>query len=296
MLCRIMVFKTKHYMDTTKFEKQFFFVIDAYYYKVDESDSFEDIFEVTESALSKTLRDFKDEIIENITNLSNSNRDFYLNRIFERANKIIVNIVGINSIFYVWSGHYWDKITELDLTLIYGLPTLIHTEENQITAYLSMKGKFKNEIIEFISELLETGNKTTKPTPPINFETTSGIQLSTNLTEEQRSLLYDLLIDGGFIPADTGKDGFLWAFGEVNDKSSSFKTTWLVDAVYLTDLLREIKKDEITLEEMKIRAKSFFINRSGEEVRIESYKKKASHPNYRKILKIINTVKSISPE
>ena len=121
-------------------------------------------------------------------------------------------------------------------------------------------------------------------------------QLKTKLTGNQRGLLFSLLGGVDFIPKDTDKDGFMWAFGEFNDKISSFKTTWLVDAVFLTDLLREIKKDEITLEEMKVRAKSFFVNKKGEKVKIDSYKKKKEHPNYKKIMKIINTVQNHQPE
>ena len=121
-------------------------------------------------------------------------------------------------------------------------------------------------------------------------------QLKTNLTDTQRGLLFDLLVKDKYIPDKTDRDGFIWAFGGENDKCTCFKTTWLVDAVFLTDLLREIKKDEITLEEMKVRAKSFFVNKKGEKVKIDSYKKKEEHPNYKKLMKIINTVQNHLPE
>jgi len=38
-------------------------------------------------------------------------------------------------------------------------------------------------------------------------------QLSPNLTDPQKSKLFDLLIDGKFIPDTTDKENFLWAFG-----------------------------------------------------------------------------------
>ena len=121
-------------------------------------------------------------------------------------------------------------------------------------------------------------------------------RLQTNLTDTQRGLLFDLLVKDKFIPDNTDRDCFIWAFGGKNDKYTSFKTTWLVDAVFLIDLLREIKKDEITLEEMKVRAKSFFVNKKGEKVKIDSYKNKKDHPNYKKLMKILNTVQSLLPQ
>jgi len=143
------------------------------------------------------------------------------------------------------------------------------------------------EVIKHIKSLLKTdeGN-------PKDNQTISLSQLQTNLTDTQRGLLFDLLVKDKFIPDNKDRDGFIWAFGGKNDKYTNFKTTWLVEAAFLIDLLREIKKDEITLEEMKSRAKLFFVNKKGGDVRIDSYKNKKDHPNYKKLMKIINTVQN----
>ncbi len=65
-------------------------------------------------------------------------------------------------------------------------------------------------------------------------------QLQTKLTDTQRGKLFDLLVSGEFIPATSDREGFVWAFGGVNDKYTSFKTEWLKAknlAVYLIDKL-----------------------------------------------------------
>jgi hypothetical protein len=64
-------------------------------------------------------------------------------------------------------------------------------------------------------------------------------QLKTNLTDPQRGKLFDLLVKNGFI-TDKDRDGFIWAFGGVNDKFTSYSTEWLKAknlAVYLIDKL-----------------------------------------------------------
>jgi hypothetical protein len=64
-------------------------------------------------------------------------------------------------------------------------------------------------------------------------------KFETNLTDTQRGKLFDLLVDKGFIP-NNDKEGFIWAFGGVNDKYTSYSTEWLKTknlAVYLIDNL-----------------------------------------------------------
>lgn len=65
-------------------------------------------------------------------------------------------------------------------------------------------------------------------------------QLKTKLTDTQRGKLFDLLVSGGIMPATSDREGFIWAFGGVNDKYTNFKTEWLKAknlAVYLIDAL-----------------------------------------------------------
>jgi hypothetical protein len=66
-------------------------------------------------------------------------------------------------------------------------------------------------------------------------------QLQTKLTDTQRGKLFDLLVLHRFIP-DKDKEGFIWAFGGVNDNYTSYSTEWLEPqaknlAVYLVDKL-----------------------------------------------------------
>lgn len=65
-------------------------------------------------------------------------------------------------------------------------------------------------------------------------------QLQTKLTDDtKRGKLFDLLVKHGFIP-DKDRDGFIWAFGGVNDNYTSYSTEWLKKdnlAVYLVDCL-----------------------------------------------------------
>ena len=165
--------------------------------------------------------------------------------------------------------------------------TLCDIEEKHIKSE-DARTNCLNRSVFFFSYILEIVQNTEKQ---IGISIEPSKQLNTNLNKTQIALLFDLLVEGGFI-TDENKDGFIWAFGGKNDKYTFFKKTWLVDAVFLTDLLREIKKDEITLEEMKVRAKLFFVNKKGGKVKIDSYKKKNEHPNYKKLMKIINTVQN----
>jgi hypothetical protein len=82
-------------------------------------------------------------------------------------------------------------------------------------------------IIEHLKELLNSESEI----PP---------QLQTNLTDTQRSTLYDLLVGDGFISESTDRNGFIWAFGGKKDKIEGFKINWLKTknlAVYLIDQL-----------------------------------------------------------
>lgn len=70
-------------------------------------------------------------------------------------------------------------------------------------------------------------------------EQVSNNQFITNLTSQQLSKLFDLLVSNGFIP-NNDKAGFIWAFGGTNDNYSSYSTKWPKYknlAVYLIDCL-----------------------------------------------------------
>ena len=62
-------------------------------------------------------------------------------------------------------------------------------------------------------------------------------RLQTKFNDTQRGKLFDLLVLNEFIP-DKDKEGFIWAFGGVNDNYSSYSTEWLKNknlGVYLID-------------------------------------------------------------
>lgn len=81
-------------------------------------------------------------------------------------------------------------------------------------------------------------------------------QLQTKLNDTQRSKLFDLLVLHGFIP-DKDKEGFIWAFGGVNDNYTSYSTDWLKKdnlVVYLVDCLCYDKN---------VRIQDSYLNRAG---------------------------------
>ncbi|MDO9154166.1 MAG: hypothetical protein Q7U47_10805 [Paludibacter sp.] len=92
------------------------------------------------------------------------------------------------------------------------------------------------EFIELAENLYQTYCETT---PEPNQLQPKQYQFTTSLTDTQRGKLYDLLVLNGFIP-DSDKEGFIWAFGGVNDKYTSYSTKWIQQrnlAVYLIDNL-----------------------------------------------------------
>jgi hypothetical protein len=116
------------------------------------------------------------------------------------------------------------------------------------------------------------------------------LQLKTNLTDKQREKLYALLIADEFISKDTDKEGFVWILGGGDKEHTGFKITWLVNVYFLIDLLRGIKSDEITLTEMKKRAKLHFIDKNNNPININGYKKLSDRPEYKRIMKILAAV------
>jgi len=101
------------------------------------------------------------------------------------------------------------------------------------------KDDLKNQIL---SGYLVTVNKALYPDyilPEMQTKKTKHNQLPTKLTDTQRGKLFDLLVSNEFIP-NKDKDGFIWAFGGVNDNYTSYSTEWLKTlnlSVYLIDKL-----------------------------------------------------------
>lgn len=97
-------------------------------------------------------------------------------------------------------------------------------------------------------------------------------QFQTNLNDSQRTLLFDLLVSNNFIPADTDKDFFKWAFGGKNDKFTSTKIKWLRKKQLLRELLIPLKQQEISQAEFKLVVPLIFIDRTGNYITLANNK------------------------
>ena len=117
--------------------------------------------------------------------------------------------------------------------------------------YLFLKKELK--FWEIHNEVLDKDiSPKTKPLP----------QLPTNLTNEQRGLLFDLLVKYKFIPDTTNKEGFIWAFGGFDERYRNFTIKWLSDknvAVYLIDMLCYDDNNKLQSNYLSIGSKIFGI-------------------------------------
>lgn len=108
------------------------------------------------------------------------------------------------------------------------------------------------EIIEKVEDRLGISSKSTESE-----------QLKTNLNNKQLDLLYELLVNDGFINESTDKDGFKWAFGAKNDDYTSFKIDWSGHknlAVYLIDKLCYDGSKKIQDDYLSVGSKIFEIS------------------------------------
>lgn len=277
-------------MSNTKWEKEFFGIAEEYYFKVNVTDEIlEDIFVTTEKGLIITLKEFKSEVIENITNLGISEKDFYLNRILVRASEIIVNIIGINGGFFVDSIDELGEITLHDMSLFYQLPTVKDINEGEVKAYFSMKSKFKNEIIEYISKLIKLNDNTINPFQSIDLEPILNQKLQTNLNITQREILYDLLVKDQFIPDSTDKESFVWVFGKPNEKQPEIfhPIEWNKNKQLLREFLEAIKRDNVKISEIEKIAPLLFY-KNGDPLKLAKNKIKETL-DHRRLKKIIAT-------
>jgi hypothetical protein len=76
-----------------------------------------------------------------------------------------------------------------------------------------------NKYFPFPSEAIEQ--------PLLQSKKQKSNQLQTKLTISQCGKLCDLLIKFGFTPETTDREGFIWAFGGVNENYDSFSIDWL---------------------------------------------------------------------
>lgn len=130
--------------------------------------------------------------------------------------------------FFTASGQYLFKDSGLEMDrdkIDFVLPKF-----ELVTDYLALL-EYYNELVEDFKKVEEGGELTNPKTKN---------QLQTKLTDDhQRGKLFELLVSNGFIP-DNDKDGFIWAFGGVDDNCTTYSTEWLKKdnlAVYLVDCL-----------------------------------------------------------
>lgn len=99
----------------------------------------------------------------------------------------------------------------------------------------------------FKNSLIKTDNPKNKPLP----------QLSTNLTNDQRSKLFDLLINGEFIPHSTDRKSFEWVFGSNQQPNNWQPIEWKKNKQLLREIIeaKEIMTFKIKGEKAKMEKK-----------------------------------------
>jgi hypothetical protein len=140
-------------MNRTKYEKEFFSITEKLCFEIDENGSYS--FDSFNYQLFNNVEEFKSEIIENITVLPNSDREFYLNRIINRLNHIIEKVETIDE--------KTGKTYQLGIraAIIGNSPLrdfIIEPEEIQL--YFSMISRYKQEMLDFINNLQPQLTKT----------------------------------------------------------------------------------------------------------------------------------------
>jgi hypothetical protein len=114
------------------------------------------------------------------------------------------------------------------------LKKLINSEEKDID-----KKKLYALYLDKVCALIDPNYRGVTRISKAKVKKTKVNYLPTKLTDLQRGKMFDLLVSNGFIP-EKDKDGFIWAFGGVNDNYTSYSTEWLKRdnlAVYLVDCL-----------------------------------------------------------
>ncbi|MGQ7867826.1 hypothetical protein [Sunxiuqinia sp. sy24] len=94
----------------------------------------------------------------------------------------------------------------------------------------------------------------------------------TRLNNTQRNLLCELLVDSGFIPEDTDKDDFVWAFGGLNGNNLKSKITWLKNKQLLRELLMPLRPLDIKSTVYERFVPLVFINDKGNPIALAKNK------------------------
>ncbi len=134
----------------TKQESEFFEIVESLNYKINEYIGFS--FDIFNNKLIANLPKFKAEITENITNLDKDGREFYLNRILNRLKKSKGITVLKNKKTGFEHPYPYNKFKSLERE---------NTKESDLVIYFRTSNNYKNQMIEFISQLLDPISKKT---------------------------------------------------------------------------------------------------------------------------------------
>lgn len=159
----------------TKYESEFFSITGILCYEFNEDLGL--TFDTFNDELFANIDKFKAEINENVTNLNQSDRGFYLKRILERLKKSIGTTILKNKKTgreYPYLQSTFETIEGIDITKV-----------NDIEIFFRLSNDYKNQIVNYISQLNEIGIETTSVTP----------QLSEKETKQEQPLTLDKVFD-----------------------------------------------------------------------------------------------------
>lgn len=138
--------KAVKHLQKTRYENEFFSITEKFCFVLDEKGNTN--FEPFNYELFNNVDEFKAEIIENITALSANDREYYLNRILNRLNKIEEGFFTIDE-----TGQ--QEPLGLRAT-VEGETNLsqIEIEPARIQAYYNMIKSYKTQMLEFLNSLM----------------------------------------------------------------------------------------------------------------------------------------------
>lgn len=191
-------------------------------YKRDTLEHNKRVFEISKQMKIVRLKEFPDFL--DMEDICNYILQFQGEEIFEIYKNHIVTDTELDNLndFFLYNDDCENAPT-IDILPNFDLMIEYFARQFHLNNNLNIIGLFEKGDKSFFEENI---NKRSK-------------QLKTNLSDAERGKLYDLLVMNEFIP-DKDKEGFIWAFGGLNDNYSSCSIEWLKKfnlAVYLIDCL-----------------------------------------------------------
>lgn len=246
-----------------------------------------------------------EKLKEHISQLPHSVSNFKeIDEAVEVLNRVLNGIIqdwkeNNNYIFFKdgkWINQYLDIIADPTELLSPDQIELFENElgqtENQLRIFNSTRIEIEKQVSNIKINIQQNSSSLATTNPRSENAKLIPQQLKTKLTDTQRDLLYNLLIDDNFISGDTDRDGFIWAFGGENYKYTSFKITWLKNKQLLRELLEPLKHPDIIIKaDFERIVPSIFIDSKGEAITLAKNKRILSQDSDRiaAILKKIAT-------